>query len=123
MKGIFHITDWQEQTEETFEDGSKRTVANVSQRYEGAISGASKLCYQMHYFTNGSACFCGFEYLTANLEEQVFHIVLKHDGKFEQGKASSEFVIVSCQPDKELQGRRGRFVSTQGGQAEYDIEV
>ena len=43
LEGMFSITDWQETTEKTFEQGSKLNTAKVSQHYSGELTGTSEV--------------------------------------------------------------------------------
>jgi len=121
LKGIFQITDWQESTEQSFDDGSKLNTAVVCQNYRGDVTGESKLTFQMHYEPSGNAAFIGFEVLTGNIENKPCNLTIKHDGSFKEGVAKSQFVIVNSDTHKNLIGEKGEFKSTEGGQAEYVI--
>ena len=121
IKGSFQITDWQESTEQTFKDGSKRTKASVTQTYSGEMNGTSQVNYQMYYDKQGNAEFNGFEYIELEQNGGSSMLVLKHNGKFEGGLASSNFVVISSSTDECPVHSKGRFVSTQGGNADYQI--
>lgn len=121
LTGTFQITDWQENTEHSFEDGSKQTKAVVTQQYSGDISGLAELTYLMHYYKHGSAYFTGLERINATFGGKETVLTLSHQGKFEQGIASSEFTILDATEENALVGKKGVFRSAEGGQANYEI--
>jgi hypothetical protein len=122
LKGTFQITDWQESTDKSFNDGGKLTTTAVCQSYSGGITGSSEIKYQMIYSADGNASFVGYEFIEGNIENTPCRLTLKHDGCFEQGHAKSQFVVVNSSSHKELLGLSGNFESTEGGQANYVIE-
>lgn len=122
IKGIFQITNWQESTVQSLSDGGKITQALVNQKYQGDISGDSQVHFQMLYQENGEASFIGFESFEAQWNNSPCQLTLKHDGTFKQGIASSQFIIVASTSHEELIGKTGNFQSTEGGQANYQID-
>ena len=121
LKGTFQITDWKETTKEEFNAGEKLSTALVQQSYSGDITGDSKVSYQLYYNKSGIAVFNGFEVITANINNQQVLITIKHDGRFENGEASSDFIIVDSSNDNNLVGKIGTFKSIEGGKAKYQI--
>lgn len=121
LKGTFQITDWQETVEQEFEKGKKLSTALVQQAYSGDINGNSEVRYQLYYSENGDALFNGFETITYDKNDEQVVLILKHDGKFESGIASSKFTIVDSSHECSLIGRSGTFRSIKGGKAIYQI--
>mgnify|MGYP000008479975 FL=1 len=121
LEGMFSITDWQETTEKTFEQGSKLNTAKVSQHYSGELTGTSEVFYHMHYGAAGDATFSGFEYINGVIDDQACRLVISHTGTFQQGVASSLFTIIECDTIKALEGQSGYFTSAEGGKAAYVI--
>ncbi|MFT6269383.1 MAG: hypothetical protein ACJAVV_002208 [Alphaproteobacteria bacterium] len=121
LQGTFQISDWQETTDQTFDQGSKLTSAKVKQTYSGDIEGTSEISYKMHYFVSSNAAFTGFEYIDAIIDSQPCRLTLKHNGKFENGQASSQFRVIECEPSHILTGAAGDFVAGDGGQAKYSV--
>jgi len=119
LTGIFQITDWQESTQKKFDNGKKLNIANINQTYSGDIVGSSKTIYQLDYQVSGDAYFNGFEYITCEINNLECELVLKHDGEFKNGIASSNFKIISSETNLDLEGKTGYFKSTTDGQAEY----
>lgn len=121
LKGIFQITDWQETVEQEFEKGKKLSIAIVQQAYSGDINGNSKVRYQLYYCESGDALFNGFETIKYDKNNEQVSLTIKHDGKFENGTASSDFTIIDSSHDNNLVGRSGTFKSIEGGKATYQI--
>lgn len=122
LTGTFQITGWDETTEQTFDNGAKLNIASVKQAYTGAIQGNSEIKYIMYYHPSGNADFAGFEYIKAQINGQETGLTLKHDGKFENGVASSHFLIVQSSNDESLIGKTGEFTSGEAGKADYKID-
>lgn len=121
MHGTFQINDWQETTQRTLSDETKLNRAKVTQSYSGNIEGTSEVQYDMFYGLDGNAHFTGFEFISGHIQGQACQLTLKHNGRFENGVASSEFTIIACSNLTELLGKSGHFVATQNGQAEYTL--
>lgn len=125
LEGLFQITGWNEMPYSEATDGVKQSYAKVSQSYTGTIEGTASVHYLMSYQSAGSAVFTGFETLTARIEGKSGTLVLQHNGTFEQGVASSQFVIVAGSGKEQLAGiaGSGSFRSTENGQAKYQFNI
>lgn len=124
-EGVFQITGWNETPYSEGDNGVKQSYAKVSQSYSGAIEGTSTVHYLMSYQSAGSALFTGFETLTATIEGKTGTVVIQHHGTFEQGVASSSFVIVPGSGKNQWSGLTGSgsFRSTENGQAKYQFSI
>ncbi|WP_299574322.1 DUF3224 domain-containing protein [uncultured Shewanella sp.] len=125
ISGIFQITSWEETTDIQHPDGAKQTSASITQMYSGALEGVSQPKYIMCYTADGVAVFCGYENVEVSVNGKSGSFVLQHDGKFENGVASSRFMIVPNSGQGELvdiQGH-GTFTSGEKGQAKYQLEI
>lgn len=120
-KGVFHITSWNESTEQTFENGGKLATAKVTQSYEGDIKGESELHYLMQYEASGNASFVGYERICGTINDDPCTLIIKHNGTFQQGVARSTFVVLADSIPATLEGKEGSFESTEGGKANYLI--
>ena len=120
LTGIFQITNWQEQTDKELEQGGKITTAKITQEYNGDVTGSSEITFQMLYGADGTAVFVGFEEFTGKINNRSIQFMLKHDGKFENGVASSKFVIIDSN-EQEFKNKTGHFSSIENGQAKYQI--
>ena len=78
----FCISNWNEETTREFPDGSKLTHAQVSQAYDGDMSGTSTVEYLMTYLPTGSVKFIGFEVLSGSIGGRSGTAVMQHDGVF-----------------------------------------
>jgi hypothetical protein len=121
LTGIFQITDWKESIDKSFDEGGKLTTATVCQCYSGDITGNSEITFQMNYEPNGNAYFIGYEFIIGDIAGKSCKLTIKHDGRFEQGLAKSQFVIINSIPHTELIGTKGSFESTEGGKAKFVI--
>ncbi|MEZ8201872.1 hypothetical protein BCT19_08840 [Vibrio splendidus] len=125
LNGTFQITGWDENPYNENDDGSKQTNAKITQNYSGDIEGSSELQYLMSYSSNGSAIFVGLETLSCTINGKSGRFVIKHNGKFEAGVASSEFTIAPDSGTKEFVDitGSGTFKSGENGQANYTVEI
>lgn len=125
LTGTFQITQWDEECHIVFEEGGKQCCAQIKQTYSGDIVGDSSLKYLMNYRTETTACFVGFEVIYATIDGKKGRIVLRHDGVYEQGVASSKFKVITENCTEELKGIHGggSFASIENGQANFQFEL
>ena len=123
MNGTFQITGWDETPYMEGKNGAKKSHAKITQNYSGAIEGSSELQYIMSYQSSTSALFVGFEVITGTINGKSGSVTLQHSGKFENGVASSNFIIVSNSGTGELVGIEGSgsFESGESGKANYEL--
>ncbi len=120
------ITSWDETNfEEESTDDKKLTLAKVEQQFSGDFIGASKIKYVMSYQNKTQAVFTGFETITVTINGKQGEFIVVHNGKFEQGVASSDFNVVtnSVTGDFTNISGSGSFKSTENGQAEYQFNL
>ncbi|MDK1287930.1 DUF3224 domain-containing protein [Pseudoalteromonas umbrosa] len=120
LTGVFHIDDWQESVAIQLEGTAKLNNATIKQSYDGDIKGTSTVHYQLYYDCKGAAIFNGLEVLIHSSNEKNT-LVIRHKGQFVDGVASSDFVIIDCDYDKDMIGRTGKFESVEGQKAAYKI--
>lgn len=120
LTGHFQIKDWQEITQSEYE-ATKRSLASVKLEYSGDIVGSSELQYLLSYQTDGSAEFVGFETIQASIKDISGDLILRHFGRFVDGVASSQFVVIHSSTIDKLIGSKGDFCSGENGQARYTI--
>lgn len=122
--GHFQITSWDETPYFDQGDGAKLTQAIISQEYQGDLQGLSDIQYLMSHQVDGSATFVGFERFIGRLGEKEGEFILQHQGVFAAGVASSEFELVELSPRGGFihHSAKGSYVSTENGQANYQIE-
>ena len=123
IKGQFSVSSWDENPQQEFEDESKITRATVKQIYADEINGESTIEYIMYYSTKSTATFVGIEYFIGSVAGKTGSLVISHNGKFANGVASSEFVIIDGKDQlNEMQGN-GRYTTISHSAAEFEIEV
>lgn len=125
MNGTFQITGWDESIYIEGEDGAKQSQAQITQSYEGDIEGSSELRYLMSYQSQTNALFVGFEVITGKVNGKSGSFALQHNGTFENGIASSQFLVVPNSGTGELinMSGLGSFESSQSGKASYTLAV
>lgn len=125
LEGIFQVTSWDEKPYSEESDGAKLTNAKVTQTYTGSIEGESQVQYIMAHNSDKSAVFVGMEKVTASINGKSGSFVIQHNGKFENGVASSNFVIVTGSGQGELSGIEGSgsFESTEDGKSKYQMTI
>lgn len=125
LTGTFQITQWDEESHIVFDEGGKQSYAQIKQTYSGDIEGNSSIKYLMNYKTETTACFVGYEVMDIEIDGKKGRMILRHDGVFEQGVASSKFNIIAENSTGELKdiNGSGSFTSTENGQAIYTFEI
>ena len=121
MSNVFQITGWDETPYLENKDGSKKSRAKITQSYRGVIEGSSELEYLMSYQSAASALFVGFEVVTGKVNGKSGSFTIQHNGKFENGVASSNFEIISGTDElANIQGS-GSFTLGETGQSNYEL--
>lgn len=125
LNGRFSITQWDEDTLSEKSEGIKVSHASIKQMYSGDMSGESSVEFLMSYQSQMTAKFTGFETFVGVINGMRGTITFQHNGKFENGVASSNFVSIEETATGELSGFtfRGSFQSGESGNADYTIEV
>ena len=125
IEGNFSIAQWDEDTLSERPEGIKISHASIKQVYTGDMSGESSVEFLMSYQSQLTAKFSGFETFVGVINGSRGTVTLQHNGKFENGIASSEFVSIEGSATGELTGKtfRGSFTSGESGKANYTLEV
>merc|ERR1712046_313659 len=105
FKGSFTITQWDEDTLSERSEGIKVSHASIKQTYTGDMSGESSVEFLVSYQSQMSAKFTGFETFIGVVDGMRGTVTFQHDGKFESGIASSEFVSIDGAATGELIGK------------------
>ncbi|MDA8621941.1 DUF3224 domain-containing protein [Psychrosphaera sp.] len=123
MSNVFQITGWDETPYIENEDGSKKSHAKITQNYSGVIEGSGELQYLMSYQSAASALFVGFEVITGKVNGKPGSFTIQHNGRFENGIASSDFIVVPNSGTIELKNIEGSgsFKSGESGKANYEL--
>lgn len=77
----------------------------------------------MSYQSSRSAVFVGFEVVFGKVNGKLGSFTIQHNGKFENGVASSNFIIVPNSGTEELAHIEGSgsFRSGESGKADYEL--
>lgn len=124
IEGSFSITQWDEDTLSEKAEGIKLSHASIKQVYSGDMSGESSVEFLMSYQSLMSAKFTGFETFVGVINGARGTVTFQHNGKFENGVATSDFVSIEGTATGELAGKsfQGSFKSGESGKADYIIE-
>lgn len=125
MNNAFQITGLDETPYLENDSGSKKSHAKITQSYTGVIEGSSEFQYLMSYQSADFALFVGFEVVIGKVDGKEGSFTIQHNGKFENGAASSNFMIVPDSGTDELTGivGSGSFKSGESGKANYELTV
>lgn len=121
----FKITSWDEKPTREFDDGSKLTVAHVTQQYEGQLAGSGAADYIMCHTGSESAEFVGFELIEGTFDGKEGSFIIHHDGVYEGGVARSRWSVVANSGRNELTGIHGSgsFEAAHGGEAAVTLKL
>ena len=103
----FCISHWDEETTRVFPNGAKLTRAEVTQTYDGDMSGSSTVEYVMAHTPAGSVKFIGLEILTGTIGGRSGSVLIQHDGVFAGSVARSSWYFVEDTGTDELISLRG----------------
>jgi len=123
IEGKFHVTSWNEETIKEFKPESKINRAVVEQKYAGEIEGNSTIEYIMYYPDSTSSSFVGIECFEGEVNGKSGRLTFQHNGKFENGVASSQFIVINGTDELHGFSGKGSFKSISHGEAEYKIEL
>ncbi|WP_273072535.1 DUF3224 domain-containing protein [Alteromonas australica] len=124
-KGSFSIQKWDEETLNEKSEGVKTSHATIKQTYTGDMSGESDVEFLMSYQSETKAKFVGFEFFVGVIDGARGSVTLQHNGRFENGVASSAFTSIEDSATGELAGRiiTGSFRSGESGVADYELTL
>ncbi len=124
-KASFQITSWNEETVGEEKDGSTVKRAVVTQTYKGDMEGTGTVSYVMFYRDQKTADFIGFEQFEGEVKGKNGAFVMRHDGVFKDGKASSDWIIEIGSGSGELDGITGdgSFKAGHAGTARVNCRI
>jgi len=127
LKGKFSVQAWDENPQHELGNESKISRATVKQLYSGDVSGESTIEYTMYYPDQSTSTFIGFEYFTGTISDTTGDksgtLIFKHNGKFENGVATSQFKSLNGTADLEGLNCSGTFKTLNHGEAEYEFTI
>jgi hypothetical protein len=122
--GTFELKSWQEETYEQLPGGVKLTRAEVSQSFDGDITGKGTVQWLMVYRPDGTAHFVGLQRIDGQVGDRRGTIVLETSGDFDGQLARWGAEIVPGAATGDLEGitGRGRFGAPQGPRATFEFD-
>ena len=123
IKDKFEVESWNENTQKEFNEENKINRAIVKQKYNGNMEGISTIEYVMYYLTPSSSKFVGIEYFEGTINGKSGRLTFQHNGKFENGVASSDFTIIHTTDELQGLSGEGSFKTISHTEAEYQIEL
>jgi hypothetical protein len=125
--GTFKVSSWDENTYQDLDGGAKLTRARVTFGFSGDLEAEGGWEALMCYRDDGTADFTGLQHTVGTLGGREGSFVLRADGTFADGKASTNWQVITGSATGELRGLSGSgsAVSTSwpGGTFEFDYEL
>ena len=121
--GSFQLLSWQENTYDD-RQGIRLTRAEVTQRFEGTVTGDGAVQWLMTYRPDGTARFVGLQRVDGSLEGKSGSFVMETSGDFDGQVASWEAVVIPGSGTDDLHGLSGRgtFTAPHGSAASFELE-
>src|ERR1022692_1539319 len=113
-EGTFTVTAWDESTYEELDGKEKLTKASMTFAYAGDLEATGKSETVMFYREDGTAAYTGLERMVGRIGERSGSFVLRGEGAFENGAASTTWQIVDGSGSGGLHGLRGEGASEHG---------
>ena len=114
---------WDETPCDEMADAPKLTRVRVTKAFQGDFEGESTLEYLMMYRQDGSADFVGLERLIGSLCGRSGSFVLQHKGTFQDGAASTSWLVVPGSGTGELSGLVGEGGMSSGHAERYAVTL
>ena|SRR5215472_15416580 len=125
--GKFSVLSWDEETYTELDDGGKLTRARVTFGFSGDLEAQGEWNALMCYRQDGSAAFTGYQRTAGTLAGRAGSFVLRADGTFDDGVATTNWQVVDGSASGELRGLRGTGSAVApggpGGTFTFDYEL
>ena len=105
--GKFTVSAWDEDTYAELDGGGKLTRAHVTFGFSGDLEAQGEWDALMCYGNDGTAAFTGYQRTTGTLDGRTGSFVVRGDGTFEAGVATTNWQVVEGSASGELRGLRG----------------
>jgi hypothetical protein len=127
-EGTFKVTGWDENTYEELDGKEKLTKASMAFGYAGDLEAAGKSETLMFYRADGTAVYTGLEHIVGRLGDRSGGFVLRAEGAFEGGAATTTWQVIDGSGTGELRGIRGTGKSVAesgqpGGTFTFDYDL
>jgi Protein of unknown function (DUF3224) len=103
----FETAGWKEDLVTQLEGESKVTRVSTANVYAGDLEGKSEIDYLLYYLSAGTCSYTGFERVTGKLGGRAGSFVLRHEGLYADGEASSRWSVVAGSATGDLRGLQG----------------
>ena len=122
--GSFELLSWQEDVYDERDGGGKLTRAEVTQRFDGAVTGEGAAQWLMSYRRDGTARFVGLQRVNGSLEGRQGSFVLETAGDFDGQVASWRAAVIPHSATGELEGLSGTgtFTAPHGSRASFELD-
>jgi hypothetical protein len=119
----FEVTGWKEHQFDRRAKTAKLTTARVGKSYSGDIEGDSVTEWLMSYSDDKSAEFVGLERINGTIAGRTGTFVLRHVGKYQDGVATAELVVVEGSGSGDLAklSGQGDFTADPAGQLRLNV--
>ena len=121
IEGVFEIGSWDEAPFDEAIGVAKLTRASVVKTYSGEVEGTSATEWLMAYQPDKTATFVGLERIKGTVGGRHGSLVLQHVGRFEEGAATGELVVVSGTGDLKGASGSGSFRADPAGSITLDF--
>jgi hypothetical protein len=111
LKGTFEAKSFDEETSEELEAGTKLTRARIVATMSGDFEGDSVTDYLMHYRSDGTASFVGFQRFAGRVKERSGSFVMQMSGGYDGTLTKATGFVVSDSGTGNLANLRGKFTS------------
>jgi hypothetical protein len=105
--GKFSVSSWDEDGYAELDNGGKLTKARVTFGFSGDLEAQGNWDALMCYLDDGTAAFTGYQRTVGTLGGRSGSFVLRADGTFEDGVATTSWQVVDGSASAELLGLRG----------------
>src|SRR5215469_6385985 len=105
--GKFSVSSWDEDTYAELDSGGKLTKARVTFGLSGDLEAQGDWDAVMCYRDDGTAAFTGYQRTVGTLGGRTGGFVLRTDGTFEGGVATTNWEVMDGSASGELRGLRG----------------
>lgn len=122
--GSFDVLSWQEDVYEEGEDGAKLSRADVTQRFEGGVTGEGAAQWLLAYRPDGTAHFVGLQRVDGSIGGRKGRFVLETIGDFDGQVATWKASVVPGSATGELRGLTGHgsFGAPHGSRASFELD-
>ena len=124
VDGSFELKSWQEDEWEAFEGAARVTRADVTQQFDGGLTGDGAAQWLMTYRPDGTARFVGLQQVRGALDALEGAFVLETAGEFDGGVAKWTASVVDGSGTGALEGLTGSgsFEAPHGSTATFSLE-